>query len=162
MTRGWHYKDVLQAILNTEVKPEPVDAAMRAIIRYDFNRTKVQQALERFGAADLIHYKEDLLDLLLSYANIILDDHAISDGEFQDFGLLKLLFKIKEGDFFERRFSEVQDIVNQQMTYITGDAVITLDETFTTANLQSMFDLSSEQFFSIWQNATPSVRRGLK
>lgn len=159
MTLGWHYKDVLQAILNTEIKPLHIDSIMRAIIRYDFSRTKIQQALDPFGAADITHYKEDVLDLLLSYVNIILNDHAISEREFQDFGLLKILFKIKEGDFFEKRFHQVTDVINQQMAHITQDGVITLDETFTTANLQGLFDLTSEQFFSLWQNATPSVRR---
>lgn len=159
MKQSWHYKDVMQAILNTEIKPLYVDAVMRCIIRYDFNRTKVQEALNRFGTADVTSYKEDLLELLLSYANIILDDHAISDNEFQDFGLLKLLFKIQEGDFYEKRLPQVKEIINQQMAYITQDGKITLDETFTAANLQGMFDLSSEQFFSLWQEATPTVRR---
>lgn len=159
MQTGWYYKDVFQAIANTEAMPPSIQASVYAVITYGFNKKAVLSALSEYGAADITYYKNDWLDLLLSYANIILDDHAISEQEFNDFGLLKLLFKVKEGDFHTLRFHQIKEIVNQQMEALTEDGKITLDETLTTANIQGMFDLSSEQFFALWDKATPTVKR---
>lgn len=158
MNKAWHYTHVLQTLLTNRENSAPIKAVIEAILQHGLNRGAVQTALQPFGNADLSQYKDALLDTLLSYAGIILDDHAISDGEFADFGLLKVLFEIKEGDFYGSRPRQLRAVINHQMDYFTVDGKITADESFTTANIQGMFDLTSEQFFALWDNAPPSVK----
>lgn len=142
----WCYQDVLATVLKTRSKAAHINAIASAIIKHAFNRTELSRALDKHGAPNITYYKLDLLDLLLDYANIILDDHAISEKEYHDFGLLKILFKIKEGDFYRFRYKQIEQVVHSHLAYILQDGTISLEGAMTSVDLQSMFSLSEDQY----------------
>lgn len=89
--------------------------------------------------------KEELLDLLLIYINLTLNDHIIAENERRNFELLKIYFKIKEGDFYKLRYEDLQAIVTRQFDRLLSDNKIDIAEALHIGCLQEVFDLSFDQ-----------------
>jgi hypothetical protein len=90
--------------------------------------------------------KRELLDLLITYVNIILEDGIITDKERRNLGFLKLYFDIKEGDFYKYKLPAIQEILHQQFEKLYFDNNISKEEAEYSLNLQEMFGLSYDQF----------------
>lgn len=126
--------------------------------------TDLKQILEVNHIGVVENLKMEALDMLVAYAWYILEDHHINEVEYADFIALKRVFKVKEGDFFKFRQSELQDILRVQFYKIYSDDRVDTIEALTKVNLQSLFDLSYEQFerfkqdnviFSLLKGADP-------
>ncbi|MCR9181716.1 MAG: HNH endonuclease [Flavobacteriaceae bacterium] len=90
--------------------------------------------------------KEELLDLVLVYINLALNDHILTDNEKKNIKLLKAYFKIEEGDFYKYRFSEVEEILQRQFERLYLDDKIDEHEELHKVDLQEIFSLSYDQF----------------
>lgn len=75
-----------------------------------------------------------------------LTDHIISKNERDNIELLKIYFKIKEGDFIEHRYSEIEDVLLRQFERQFVDNKIDYMESKHNVYLQEIFDLSYDQF----------------
>jgi hypothetical protein len=89
--------------------------------------------------------KEELLDIILSYAMIIVKDSVISAGESSDIKYLKNLFKINKGDFFELENQQIKEIIQQQLYKLYIDNSIEKHEALFKSGLQDLFDLTNDQ-----------------
>lgn len=81
----------------------------------ELNRENIQEVLDEHKIRKIEDIKEELLDLLIVYINLILNDHVISENEKFNIELLKKYFKIKEGDFYRLRYPEVKDILQLEL-----------------------------------------------
>lgn len=151
---GWHFKDVLQAILETGAEPWHIRAIIKTILEWGLSRHALAETLDQFGVSCVSYYKADLLDLMITYANIILDDHYISEEEYRYFGLLKILFRIQEGDFYKHRYHQLQNIFESHIQHIMADGKVDLEEALQTVDLESMFGLSNDQFEQLEKSIT--------
>lgn len=106
----------------------------------------LKKVLSKYNIISIEDVKEELLDLLIVNINLILNDHLISDKEKHNFERLKKYFKIREGDFYSKRFDEVKDILNRQFERLYLDNSITEEEAIHNVELQELFDLSYDQF----------------
>ncbi len=109
-------------------------------------RDNLQTILNEYKILRIEDIKEELLDLLIVYINIILNDHIITDKEKYNIEFLKKYFKIKEGDFFNNRYYEVEDILQRQFEGLYQDKIISNKEALINVDLQDLFDLSYDQF----------------
>lgn len=116
------------------------------IYNNELDRENIQKVLEEQKIKKIEDIKEELLDLLIVYINLILNDHIISDNEKFNVELLKKYFKIKEGDFHKYRFQEVEDILHRQFERIYLDNDIDAQEAIHNVELQGLFNLSYDQF----------------
>jgi hypothetical protein len=115
------------------------------VVQDDLTNEHVQTILTKYGiTAESI--KRELLDLLIAYANIILEDGIITDKERRNFGFLKLYFGIKEGDFYKYKLQDIQEILYQQFEKLYLDNNISKEEAEYSVDLQDMFGLSYDQF----------------
>jgi hypothetical protein len=146
---SWDYRDIFKAIAATEGLPDYIHDVATILSDKGFNKKAVEEALLKDGISTARNIQEDLLDLLLAYLHIILDDHCISESEYRDFGLLKILFKIREGTFFHKRYYQVRSVINSQLDYLSEDEIFEPEKAALTVNLQDMFGLSYDQFQSI-------------
>jgi hypothetical protein len=89
--------------------------------------------------------KEELLNIIIDYAIIIVNDGIISQSESFNLKYLKRLFKIKEGDFFKLKQQEIKEIIQQQLYRLYSDNSIDTKEALYKVELQDLFDLSYEQ-----------------
>ena len=120
--------------------------------------------LKRYSIQKIEDIKFESLDLLIAYTDFILKDNIISEAEIQNFSILKRVFRIKEGDFIKFKRFEVNEIVKKEFMRIYSDNLIDGNEQLLNLNLQSLFDLSYDEFehikkdeviFSMRQGADP-------
>lgn len=122
------------------------------IYKNELDRDSIQKVLNEHKVGDIQDIKEELLDLLILYINLILNDHIISVNEKYNVELLKKYFKIKEGDFYTNRYQEVKDILHRQFERIYLDNKVTKEEAIHNVDLQDLFNLSYDQFDEFKEN----------
>jgi hypothetical protein len=133
-------------ILSTENLIAPVKE-IAELIRFDsLSKAGIDSILEDHRIADIEDLKEELLDLLLCYIRIVLKDYRITELERRNILFLKLYFKIREGDFFRYRESEVESILKEQFQKLYSDNKINEEEAIYNSQLQEIFDLGYDQF----------------
>jgi hypothetical protein len=112
----------------------------------NLSRKNLVEILKKYKINKPEDIKEELLDVLIAYINLILNDHIISEKELKNVQVFKLFFKIHEGDFFTYRYEEIGDILNRQFSRMfRNDDKIDNTEAFHSVSLQKLFDLSYDQ-----------------
>ena len=98
------------------------------------------------------------LDIIIEHINNVLDDNYISEKERESIEFLKLQHKIKEGDFYKYRRSQIEEIIHKQFHLIYLDNTITKEEAEHNFKLQDLFDLSYDQYDKMKEN---EIKRAL-
>lgn len=137
---------IFETIPNISKLSKPVLDITKLVAASELSQESIQDVLDTYKIKELIDLKEELLDLLVTYANIILDDNIISEKERFNMAILKKYFKIKEGDFYTYRYSEVENILSRQFNKIYSDKNVNKEEATHSVALQEIFDLSYDQF----------------
>ena len=142
-------------------KPWITDIA-ELIYRNNLTRESLHTCLKEHGIKKVEDIKEDFLDLLIVYINLVLNDHIISENEHRNIQLLKMLFKIKEGDFHKYRNNEIEDVLHRQFERIyRNDDRITPEEAMHKVGLQELFDLSYDQLLKFKElEVRAAIERG--
>lgn len=121
-----------------------------ALIHEDnLDRQNLDKILNEHNIRQVEDIKENVLDMLLAYINFILDDNVITENEASNLKQLKRFFRIKEGDFYNYRYSNIEDILNRQFALIYSDNRINPEEALHKVGLQELFDLSYDQFLEL-------------
>jgi hypothetical protein len=111
------------------------------------NQQRLQQILldnKLDGTEDI---KPELIDLLLLYTNLVLNDHIITPKEYLNCKQLKILFNVRKGDFYRLRYEEIKEVIYKQLERIyRDDNKISDEEAIHKINLQGLFYLSYDQF----------------
>ncbi len=105
--------------------------------------------MNKYNIKQVENIKEELLELLLVYINLILNDNSISEAEAANVKILKKVFKVREGDFYNYRYDEVEEVLNRQFERIYSDNKIDSEEALLKVGLQELFDLSYDQFLDL-------------
>jgi hypothetical protein len=146
-------------ILSIESFSDYIIDIAELIYNSELNRENIQKVLEEHGIRKIEDVKEELMDLVIVYINLILNDNVISENEKYNVELLKKYFKIKEGDFYTKRYEEVEDILNRQFIKIYSDNNINMEEAIHNVDLQGLFNLSYDQFDKFKEN---EIRRAIE
>ncbi len=93
--------------------------------------------------------RDDLLDVIIAYINVILDDDFVTSNEAENVKFLKLFFKIKEGDFYKYKFGQIEKMLDRQFEHMYQDNRINTEEALQKVELQELFDLSYDQFLHL-------------
>jgi hypothetical protein len=108
---------------------------------------ELNQILSKYKVRTITDIKDELLDIVLNYINIILNDNYLTQKELNNVRLLKLFFKIKERDFYKYRYDEIKEILHKQLSLIyRNDNRIDEAEALYKVDLQELFSLSYDQF----------------
>jgi hypothetical protein len=145
-------------ILSIESLRDYIIDIAELIYNSELNRENIQKILDEHKIKKIDDIKEDLLDLLIVYINLILNDHIISTNEKYNVELLKKYFKIQEGDFYKYRYQEVEDILHRQFERIYLDNNVSKEEAIHHVDLQDLFNLGYDQFEEFKSN---EIRRAL-
>jgi len=141
-TLSGYISDIAELIYNNELSPN-----------------SLQRVLSEYNIKDIRSINSELLDLLILYIYEVLKDNIIDDNEKKNIKILKLFFKIKEGDFYKSKYKEIENILHIQFEKLYFDNKISKEEAFHNFKLRSIFDLSHEQFDKFKEN---EVRRALE
>jgi hypothetical protein len=122
------------------------------------NRNSLLGVIRKYRIKDIKDIKEELLNLLIAYINIILEDNIITDDELRSLKILKLYFRVKEGDFYKKCYRGVESILHRQFEILYSDNKISPEEEEYDLRLQELFDLSYDQFDRFKEN---EIKRAL-
>lgn len=148
-----------EIILSIESFSDYIIDISELIYNNELNRESIQKVLDEHKIKKIENIKEELIDLLIVYINLILNDHIISENEKFNVELLKKHFKIKEGDFYSLRYQEIEDILFRQFERIYSDNKIDKEEAIHKVDLQGLFNLSYDQLEEFQEN---EIRRAIE
>lgn len=85
-----------------------------------------------------------------NYSKVILEDGIITKDEMRNISMLKLFYRIKEGEFFEfGKKEDVTDVLLQQLRKLYADDTIDRGEAVMKTDLQELFGLCYDDFLEI-------------
>lgn len=142
-------QEVFGKMLSIENFSSYVNEITELIYNQELDRENLDKILKAHYIKRIEDIKEEILDLLLVYINLILNDNVITGNEAGNIELLKRFFKIKEGDFYNYRYDEIEDILTRQFERIYADNQIDTEEALHKVGLQELFDLSYDQFLEL-------------
>ncbi|MCX6352696.1 MAG: hypothetical protein NTX03_12690 [Bacteroidetes bacterium] len=121
---------------------------------------RINDILSEYNVQKLVA-KKGLLNLILQYINIALEDNILTHKERRNIELLKMWFSIKESDFWQYTYSDIENIITYQLKRIYLDDYITEEEALFKVDLQDIFDLSFDQMNDLVKNeAITSLKHG--
>jgi hypothetical protein len=87
-------------ILSIENFSDFINEIVELIHTNELDRPHLDRILTEHHIKQIDDIKEELMDLVLVYINLILNDNLITENEARNIKILKMVFKIKEGDFY--------------------------------------------------------------
>lgn len=154
-------KEAFEKIANAEPFRDYIAKIATLIYKNNLDKLNLDKVLHEYNFNHVEEIKEDVLDMLLTYINNILDDDFITENEAGNLNLLKRFFKVKEGDFYKYRYKEVKSILEKQFKSIYSNNKINSEEALHKVGLQELFDLGYDQFLELVdKEVKAAVERG--
>jgi hypothetical protein len=147
------HKNSLQEVFRRYLESERLPDATRSIVeliasgglsRASFD--KLLQSRELLSAPNL---KEILLDLTLVFTRECLADHELTEAEKDDLDALVTHFRIEEGDFYNLRRAQLQELITAQAVWMLQDRYVTDQEEVLQRDLQRVLGLSYDQYVEL-------------
>lgn len=114
------------------------------------NSVALDKVLSEKGIRRITDIKEKTLDVLLDYADIILEDDILTPDELRNLKMLKLFFQIEEGDFQKNNKSaRVESIIVSQLKKLYADNILDEQEALHQSELQGVFGLGYDEYENI-------------
>jgi hypothetical protein len=136
-------------ILSIENFSSYINELTELIHTNELDKRQLNRILSEHHIKQIEDIKEELLDLLLVYFNLILNDNIITENKGRNLKVLKRIFRIKEGDFYSYRYDEVKEVLHRQFEHMYSDNKIDTEEALFKVGLQESFDLSYDQFIEL-------------
>lgn len=145
-------QETAQELITRKDYPEVIKAALQLIIDGQMNSLALDKVLAEKGIRRITDIKEKTLDVLLDYADIILEDDVLTPEELTNLKMLKLFFRIEEGDFQKNnKFDRVQTIITKQLEKLYADNILDEQEALHQSDLQGVFGLGFDEYEKIVQ-----------
>lgn len=130
--------------------PDVIKAALQLIIDGQMNSLALDKVLASSGIRRITDIKEKTLDVLLDYADLILEDDLLSQEELRNLKMLKLFFRVDEGDFQKNnKFQRVETIIVNQLEKLYADNILEYQEELHQSDLQGVFGLGHDEYMKI-------------
>lgn len=143
-------QETAQELITRKDYPEVIKAALQLIIDEQMNSLALDKVLADKGIRRITYIKEKTLDVLLDYADIILEDDILTSDELRNLKMLKLFFRIEEGDFQKNnKFARVESIIVRQLEKLYADNIIDEQEALHQSELQGVFGLGYDEYTNI-------------
>ena len=139
-----------QELITRKEYPEVIQAALQLIVNGQMSSLALDKVLTEKGIRRITDIKEKTLDVLLDYADIILEDDILTSDELRNLKMLKLFFRIEEGDFQKNnKFARVESIIVRQLEKLYADNIIDEQEALHQSDLQGVFGLGFDEYTNI-------------
>lgn len=142
-------KDVVKGFRESHHYSSIMEKTLNLILNDKMNSMELSQCLasENMSIDDI---KPEALSLIIDYSKVILEDGIITKDEQRNISMLKLFYRIKEGEFFELgKKEDVTDVILQQLRKVYADNSIDTGEAVMKTELQELFGLCYDDFLEI-------------
>ena len=130
--------------------PEVIKDALQLVVDGQMNSISLDKVLSGRGIRRITDIKEKTLDVVLDYADMILEDDILSPEELQNMKMLKLFFRIEERDFEKnKKFKRVEAIIIKQLEKLYADNILDEQEALHQSDLQGVFGLGYDEYSEI-------------
>lgn len=161
LTTDLQLEEAFNQLISTGSFSDYIKIISNSIKDNNLDTQMLDNTLREFNILRIEDIKEELFDLLLSYINLILEDNFITENEAKNLKFLKKIFKIKEGDFYNFRYKQIEEILDKQFQLIYSDNQINTKEALHKVGLQELFDLGYDQFLELVdKEVKAAVERG--
>lgn len=154
-------KDAVRNLLAAKEYSHVMVGSLNLILEDKMNSIELEKILYA-NNSNIEKIRLEAIRMILDYSGVILEDDILTDDEMRIITLLKMFYKIKDGDFYEYGYQhQVEEILTSQLEKMYVDGLIDQQEALTKTNLQSLFGLSYDQFLKIVNKfAKAAVDRG--
>ena len=143
-------KETAQELIARKEYPEVIKAALQLIVDGKMSSLALEKVLAEKGIRRITDIKEKTLDVLLDYADVILEDDVLTPEELANLKMLKLFFRIDEGDFQKNnKFERVESIIVRQLEKLYADNILDEQEALHQSDLQGVFGLGYDEYANI-------------
>lgn len=143
-------QETAQELITRKEYPEVIKTALQLIMDGQMSSLALDKVLAEKGIRRITDIKEKTLDVLLDYADIILEDDVLTPDELRNLKMLKLFFRIEEGDFQKNnKFARVESIIVRQLEKLYADNIIDEQEALHQSDLQGVFGLGYDEYTNI-------------
>lgn len=143
-------QETAQELITRKEYPDVIKTALQLIMDGQMSSLALDKVLAEKGIRRITDIKEKTLDVLLDYADIILEDDVLTPDELRNLKMLKLFFRIEEGDFQKNnKFARVESIIVRQLEKLYADNIIDEQEALHQSDLQGVFGLGFDEYTNI-------------
>ena len=143
-------QETAKELVSRREYPEVIKAALQLIVEGQMNSLALNKILSENGIRRITDIKDKTLDVILDYADVILEDDAISQEELTNLQMLKLFFHVEEGDFQKNnKFKRVENIIIRQLEKLYADNVLEYHEELHQSELQGVFGMGHDEYMAI-------------
>ncbi len=143
-------QETAQELITRKEYPEVIKTALQLIMDGQMSSLALDKVLAEKGIRRITDIKEKTLDVLLDYADIILEDDVLTPDELRNLKMLKLFFRIEDGDFQKNnKFARVESIIVRQLEKLYADNIIDEQEALHQSDLQGVFGLGFDEYTNI-------------
>ena len=143
-------QETAQELIARKDYPEVIKAALQLIADGQMSSLTLDKVLAEKGIRRITDIKEKTLDVVLDYADMILEDDILSPEELQNMKMLKLFFRIEERDFEKnKKFKRVEAIITRQLEKLYADNILDEQEALHQSDLQGVFGLGYDEYATI-------------
>ena len=138
----------IQLLLEQHRYSGAMDAALRLFAEGNTSPFGLKEIIKEFGTtADSLRW--EAVDVIMDYVGIILEDNVLAPEEMRTLRMMKLYFRVQEGDFLKQHKEEqIEHILCRQLELIYKDKKVDRRESLMKVDLQELFGLSYDQFLS--------------
>lgn len=142
-------KEVVKELLASRDYSSCMTKTLDLILNDKMNNLELNKCLSDNNSS-IGDIKEEALSLIIDYSKVILEDGIITKDEIRNISMLKLFYRIKEGEFFEYgKKDDITDVLLQQLRKLYADDSIDRDEAVMKTELQELFGLCYDDFLEI-------------
>jgi len=146
---------------STLYKPQnPIADIVEFLANNDLSRKQFDKVCSNLGV-QFSFYKDEFLDLMLFYIRFCLKDHVLTSDEKLNIQHLKILFRVKNDDFYKLKRDQVRELLEIELAIILRDKSIDQAEALHQADLQRIFDLSYDQYLQLTMNSIEDIVESL-
>jgi hypothetical protein len=137
-------------LISRKEYPEVINDALQLVVDGQMNSIALDKVLAEKGIRRITDIKEKTLDVVLDYADMILEDDILTPEELKNMKMLKLFFRIEERDFEKnQKFKRVEAIIIKQLEKLYADNILDEQEALHQSDLQGVFGLGYDEYSEI-------------
>lgn len=142
-------KEVVKELISTHHYSKVMLETLNLIFTDKMNSWDLNKCLSD-NQMSINDIKNETLSLVIDYAKVVLEDGIITSDEMRVIKMLKLFYRIQEGEFFEYgKKEDVTEILLEQIRKLYSDNLIDKSEAVVKTQLQELFGLCYEDFLEI-------------
>lgn len=150
---------IIQTLLERHQYSKAMNVALNLFSEGNTSLFLLTEKIKGYGTT-VDDLRLEAIDVIIDYVELILEDNVLSKEEMHTLRMMKLYFRIQEGDFLsQHKEKQIEHILCRQLELIYQDKQVDSNEAIMKVDLQELFSLSYDQFLKFENTA---VAKALK